>query len=280
MCVLHKRFRWSAQKKVWFSSTFLTFDLSVTHAETAGRDWNCSTNIGSWKTIEVATSIGDYPRRGCAPAFGETAAKKIDLRPAPARARDGPTAGSRATDPPSTHLRVKHSDLGTALYHAPHHGAATRIVEAPDILLLDHSERDKRGTTHRGGGRIEFGVGTKGGGRPGTTVAIFAVARLCCCAALAFSYLASKITDQKFSSGSSTFFVVTLPEADMLSDTPTVPAASRELKLRWSTSTLPWSIPGQDIAGGPSLDPPRSSGDTGSVCIGSSVEEKVRRRRA
>ncbi|EJK52053.1 hypothetical protein THAOC_28718 [Thalassiosira oceanica] len=71
-------------------------------------------------------------------------------------ARDGPTAGSRATDPPSTHLRVKHSDLGTALYHAPHHGAATRIVEAPDILLLDHSERDKRGRTHRGGG----GIGT------------------------------------------------------------------------------------------------------------------------
>ncbi|EJK55272.1 hypothetical protein THAOC_25009, partial [Thalassiosira oceanica] len=111
------------------------------------------------------------------------------LGAAPA-ARDGPTAGSRATNPPSTHLRVKHSDLGTALYHAPHHGATTRIVEAPDILLLDHSERDKRGRTHRGGGRIESGVGTKGGGRPGTTVAIFAVARLCCCAA--FSYLAPR----------------------------------------------------------------------------------------
>ncbi|EJK48970.1 hypothetical protein THAOC_32193 [Thalassiosira oceanica] len=46
------------------------------------------------------------------------------------------------------------------------------------------------------------------------------------------------------------------------------------MKLRWSTSTLPWSIPGQDIAGDPSLDPTRSSGDTGSVWIGSSVEEQ------
>ncbi|EJK63866.1 hypothetical protein THAOC_15453 [Thalassiosira oceanica] len=46
------------------------------------------------------------------------------------------------------------------------------------------------------------------------------------------------------------------------------------MKLRWSTSTLPWSIPGQDVAGDPSLDPPRSSGNTGSVWIGSSVEEQ------
>ncbi|EJK55753.1 hypothetical protein THAOC_24476 [Thalassiosira oceanica] len=46
------------------------------------------------------------------------------------------------------------------------------------------------------------------------------------------------------------------------------------MKLRWSTSTLPWSIPGQDIAGDPSLDPSRSSGDTGSVWTGSTVEEQ------
>ena len=37
-------------------------------------------------------------------------------------------------------------------------------VEAADILLLDHSERDKRGGRHQGGGRIGPGVGTKRGG--------------------------------------------------------------------------------------------------------------------
>ncbi|EJK48180.1 hypothetical protein THAOC_33046, partial [Thalassiosira oceanica] len=39
-------------------------------------------------------------------------------------------------------------------------------------------------------------------------------------------------------------------------------------------STFLRRIPGRDIAGDPSLDPPRSSGDTGSVWIGSSVEEQ------
>ncbi|EJK71749.1 hypothetical protein THAOC_06783, partial [Thalassiosira oceanica] len=48
----------------------------------------------------------------------------------------------------------------------------------------------------------------------------------------------------------------------------------RATKLRWSTSTLPWSISGQDIAGGLSLDPPWPSDDTGSVWIGSLVEEQ------
>ena len=46
------------------------------------------------------------------------------------------------------------------------------------------------------------------------------------------------------------------------------------VKLRWSTSTLPWSISGQDIAGGPSLDPPRSSGDTGPFWVTSMVEDE------
>ncbi|EJK51179.1 hypothetical protein THAOC_29671, partial [Thalassiosira oceanica] len=54
--------------------------------------------------------------------------KSTSVLPQHVAARDGPTAGSRATDPPSTHLRVKHSDLGTAPYHAPHHGATTRIL--------------------------------------------------------------------------------------------------------------------------------------------------------
>ena len=37
-------------------------------------------------------------------------------------------------------------------------------VEAPDILLLGHSGRDKRGGHRRGGGRIGPGVDTKWGG--------------------------------------------------------------------------------------------------------------------
>ena len=39
-----------------------------------------------------------------------------------------------------------------------------KTVEARDILLLGHSERDKRGGPHRGGGRVGPGVDTKRGG--------------------------------------------------------------------------------------------------------------------
>ncbi|EJK74149.1 hypothetical protein THAOC_04191, partial [Thalassiosira oceanica] len=38
--------------------------------------------------------------------------------------------------------------------------------------------------------------------------------------------------------------------------------------------TLLRFVPGRDIAGGPSLDPPRSSGDTGPFLVGSTVEDE------
>ena len=41
--------------------------------------------MGSWMTLEVATSIWDYRLHSHAPAHGEKAAKKIDLQPASAR---------------------------------------------------------------------------------------------------------------------------------------------------------------------------------------------------
>ncbi|EJK75333.1 hypothetical protein THAOC_02944, partial [Thalassiosira oceanica] len=41
-----------------------------------------------------------------------------------------------------------------------------------------HSERDKRGRPRQGGVRVGTGVDTKGGGHPGTTVAIFSAAML------------------------------------------------------------------------------------------------------
>ena len=70
---------------------------------------------------------------------------------------------SCATGPPSVSLRAKVSDLYDALYQDGS-SAEGWTVEAADILLLGHSERDKRGEHHRGGGRIGPGVGTKRGG--------------------------------------------------------------------------------------------------------------------
>ena len=51
-----------------------------------------------------------------------------------------------------------------ARYHGLGSSAEEWTVEAADILLMDHSEPDKRGGRHRGGGRIGPGVGTKWGG--------------------------------------------------------------------------------------------------------------------